>query len=385
MKTLAQQTFVKEVSAAHPFGAIINETDTNDGTPVVREVYNDHLVNHYKLLQKTGIVANGLEDNETNGYQIIEALEKLPNKLNDIEQILTKSGSVWSINLPIELLPNKYFFFAKATDDFVNGTSYTFEGTGLTSYPFTSMGFNASDEVLIILDTSGVRAFSLSFLNNLSDNIFTVMGSPIAFNDSNKMYYQKDGSLVSDVPSINNLENIIRVDLSDGTILVNDILISNGFVICFCFKPSTNLYFFRQFSLYDLSVSFAVSLVGTSFASTTNYFPYVYAKQGFIYVTNAMNSSNIDYSISKLAYNPSTAQLSLVSSIDLDSSFEKTSNTVIKNDLLYTLVLGILSSYNLSTGAKIVLGNYGVVNGNLFGYNGKIYFGSGEVAKAWNL
>ena len=106
MKTLSQQTFVKEVSAAHPFGAIINETDTNDGTPVVREVYNDHLVNHYKLLEKVGMTANGQEDSETNGYQIIEALEKLPNKLNDIEQILTKSGSVWSINLPIELLPN---------------------------------------------------------------------------------------------------------------------------------------------------------------------------------------------------------------------------------------------------------------------------------------
>ena len=114
MKTLAQQTFVKEVSANHPFGAIINETDTNDGTPVVREVYNDLLVNNYKLLQKVGITANNLEDNEVNGYQIIEALQKLPNKLNDIEQILTLSGTVWSIPLPIELLPNKYFFFAKA-------------------------------------------------------------------------------------------------------------------------------------------------------------------------------------------------------------------------------------------------------------------------------
>jgi len=385
MKTIEQLAIPKQVDANYPFGAIINETDTEDGTPVVREVYNDHLVNNYKLLEEVGLTPTGAEDNETTGYQILEAHKLLPNKLNDIEQILTLTGTVWSIPLPIELLPNKYFFIARATDAYASGGIYTFKGSGATVYPFSSSGFKASDEILIIIDTSGVRAYSLAFLDTISDDIFTVMGLPIAFNDSNKMYYQSDGNLVSDTPSINYLENIIRVDVSDGTVLVNDMLISNGHIICFCLIPSTNTYFFRHFALTDLSVSFTVTLAGTSFSNTSNFAPYVYAKQGIVYVTNSMNSSVNDYSITKLIYDSTAATLTLSSSLNLDVSFVKTSNSVVKNELLYTLVTGVLSSYSLTTGVKNVLGDYGSINGNLFGFNGKTYFSSGEVAKAWQL
>jgi len=385
MKTIEQLSIPKEVSSNFPFGAIINETDTTDGTPVVREVYNDHLVNNYKIIEEVGLEPNGLEDNETNGYQILEALKILPNKLNDIEQILTLTGTVWSIPLPIELLPNKYFFIARASEAYSNGGVYTFKGSGATSYPFSSSGFKASDEVLIIIDTSGVRAYSLSFLNSISDDVFTVMGLPIAFNDSNKMYYQSDGNLVSDTPSINYLENIIRVDVSDGTVLVNDMLISNGYVICFCLIPSTNTYFFRHFALTDLSVSFALTLVGTAFSNASNFTPYVYAKQGIVYVTNSMNSTANDYSITKLIYNPATAELTFSSSLDLDTDFVKTSNSVVKNELIYTLVTGVLKSYSLTTGVENVLGDYGSINGNLFGFNGKTYFSSGEVSRSWQL
>jgi hypothetical protein len=385
MRTIKNLAVPQNDDVKFPFSTILNETDTNDGTPVVEEIYGDVLTNLYKLLQVVGITPTGTQDSDTSQYQILEALKKLPNTLNDIEQILTLTGTVWSIPLPIELLPNKYFFVARASEAYSNGGIYTFEGSGATSYPFTSSGFKASDEVLIIIDQSGVRAYSLSFLESISDEIFTVMGLPIAFNDSNKMYYQSGGNLISDTPSINYLENIIRVDVSDGTVIVNDILISNGYVICFCLIPSTNVYFFRQFALTDLSVSAAVTLVGTTFGSTSNFSPYVYMKQGFVYITNSMNTSANDYSVSKLTYNAGTAQLTLASSLDLDVTFVKTSNAVVKNELLYTLVTGVLSSYSLTTGTKVLLGDYGSINGNLFGFNGKTYFSSGEVAKSWVL
>jgi len=383
MKTLAQQPFIKEVSSAHPFGAIINETDTNSGTPVVREVYNDHLVNHYKLLEKVGMTANGQEDSENNGYQIIEALEKLPNKLNDIEQILTKSGSVWSINLPIELLPNKYFFFAKAADLYQPGASYTFKGTGTTVLPFSSSGFKASDELLLILDTSGVKAYSLSVLDTVSDEIITPMGLPLAFNDSDKMYYQTDGNLISDTPSVNYLEQIIRANVSNSNVILNDIFIMNGYALCFCYIVATNNYFFRQFALSDLSVSVAVT--GITFGNTLNHSPYVYAKQGVIYVTNGANGTVNDYAINKYNYTGSTASMASVSSVNLDVAFVKTSNAVVVGDDLFTLVSGIFTKFNLNTGVKTDLGNYGGISGNIFGFNGKTYFGSGEVAKRWVL
>lgn len=385
MRTIKNLVVPQNDDAKFPFSTIKNETDTEEGTPVVEEIYGDVLTNLYKLLQATGIVPTGTQDSDTSQYQILEALKKLPNTLNDIEQILTLTGTVWSIPLPIELLPNKYFFLARATDAYSNGGTYTFKGSGATEYPFSSSGFKASDELLLIIDTSGVRAYSLAFLETVTDDVFTVMGLPIAFNDSNKMYYQSGGNMISDTPSINYLESIIRVDVSNGTVIVNDILISNGYVLCFCLIPASNTYFFRQFALTDLSVSFAVTLVGTSFANSSDFEPYVYAKQATVYVTNAMNSSANDYSITKLIYNVGAATLTLASSLNLDVTFEKTSNSVVKNELLYTLVTGVLSSYSLTTGTKTVLGDYGSINGNLFGFNGKTYFSSGEVAKAWTL
>jgi hypothetical protein len=385
MRTIKNLAVPQNSDAKFPFSTILNDTDTNDGTPVVEEIYGDVLTNIYKLLQTVGIVPTGTQDNDITQYQILEALQILPNLINGSEYVLTLAGSVWSIPLKIELLPDKYFFIARASEAYVNGASYTFKGSGVTSYPFSSAGFKASDELLVIIDQSGVRAYSLSFLETASENVFTPMGLPIAFNDSNKMYYQSDGNLVSDTPSINDLQSIIRVEVSNGTVLVNDMFISNGFVICFCLIPSTNTFFFRQFELIDLSESFAVSLVGTVFGNSSNFTPYVYAKQGAFYITNSMNTSANDYAVTKLSYNPGTAQMTFVSSVNLDASFVKTSNSAVKLEKLYTLITGVLTSYDLGSGTKVVLGNYGSINGNLFGFNGNVYFGSGEVAKIWNL
>jgi hypothetical protein len=385
MRTIKNLAVPQNSDPKFPFSTIQNEDDTLDGTPVVEEIYGDILTNNYKLLQTVGLTPTGTQDNDDTQYQILEALQILPNKLNDLEQILSLTGSVWSIPLNVDILPNKYFLIARASESYSNGGIYTFEGTGTVSYPFSSNGFNASDELLIILDQSGVRAYPLTFLLSASEQVSTVMGLPLSFNDSNKMYYQSDGNLISDLPSINYLEQIIRVDVSNGTVLVNDMFISNGYVICFCFIPATNNYFFRQFDLVDMSESFAVALSGTSFSSASNFLPYVFAKQGALYVTNGMNSTANDYTITKLLYNATSATLTFVSTVNINNTFVKTSNAVVKNEILYTLITGVLSSYNLADGTKTVLGDYGSINGNLFGFNGNIYFGSGEIAKIWQL
>lgn len=381
MKTIAQLSIPKEVSSNFPFGAIINETDTEDGTPVIREIYNDILVNIYKLLETVVITPTGDEDNETAGYQILEALKLLPNVLNDIEQILSLSLTVWSVPFNLDFLPNKYFFVARASEDYVAGPSYTFKGITDTEYSFTSSGFKSGDELLVIIDTSGVRAYSLSFLSNAASEVFTVMGLPLAFNDTAKMWYQENGQLLSDVPSVDYLESIIRVDLSDGTIILNDILVMNGYVLCFCLVPASNTYFFRQFILSNLTVSAPVAIVGTSFSNVSDFSPYVYAQQGIVYVTNSMNTTANDYSISRLNFTPGT--LTFASTTNLDASFVKTSNAVIKSGLLYTMISGVLESYNLSSGLKASLGIYSGVVGQLFGFNGQVYFSAGQVAKKW--
>ena len=383
MRTIKQLAIPQNTDAKFPFSTIQNETDVLDGTPVVEEIYGDVLTNIYKLLQVVGLTATGTQDSDTSQYQILEALKKLPNSLNDIEQVLSLTATTWSIPLNLDYLPNKYFFIARASENYVAGTSYTFKGSTATEYPFTSTGFKASDELLIIIDSSNVRAYSLSILSDAPAEVFSVMGTPIAFNDSNKMWYQESGQLLSDVPSVDYLESIIRVDLADGTIILNDIFVLNGYVLCYCLIPATNVYFFRQFILTDLSVSIAVSLVGASFSSASDFVPYAYAQQGFVYVTNDMNSSTDDFSISKFTYAPAGGTLTFVSTTDMDGDFVKTTNAVIKSGLLYTMISGELNSFNLTSGVKASLGLYSGVAGQIFGFNGQVYFNSGEVCKKW--
>jgi len=383
MRTIKQLAIPQNSDAKFPFSTIQNETDVLDGTPVVEEIYGDVLTNLYKLLQVVGLTATGTQDSDITQYQLLEALKKLPNVLNDVEQVLTLTATTWSIPLDLDYLPNKYVFVARASEVYVAGITYAFKGSSATEYPFTSYGFKSGDELLVVIDSSTVRAYSLSALGVSAPEIFAVMGTPLAFNDSNKIWYQESGQLISDVPSVDYLEAIIRVDLSDGTVLLNDILVLNGYVLCFCIIPATNVYFFRQFVLTDLSASTAVTLVGASFSSASDFMPYVYAEQGIVYITNDMNSTADDFSISKLNYAPVAGTLTFVSTTDMDVSFVKTSNSVIKTGLLYTMISGALNSFNLTSGVKIALGNYSGVAGQVFGFNGQVYFSSGEVAKRW--
>lgn len=383
MRTIKNLAVPQNSDAKFPFSTIQNETDTEDGTPVVEEIYGDVLTNVYKLLQRVGITPTGTQDNDVTQYQILEALTKLPNVLNDVEQILTLSTTVWSAPLNLDLLPNKYFFFARATEAYSTGTSYTFKGTSATEYGFTSAGFKSGDELLVIIDSSNVRAYSLSVLEGVAEEVFSVMGIPVAFNDTDKMYYQESGQLMTDTPSVDYLENIIRINVSDGTVILNDVLVLNGYVLCFCLIPGTNTYFFRQFNLSNLTVSTAVTLVGTAFSNASDFAPYVYAQTGTLYVTNSMNTTANNYSVTKLTYNPAGGTLTFVSTIALDNAFVKTSNAVVKSGLLYTMISGVLKSFNLTSGAKIELGNYSGIAGQLISFNGQVYFSSGEVCRKW--
>lgn len=384
MRTIKDLAVPQNSDSKFPFSTIQNETELLEGTPVVEEIYGDILTNLYKVMQIAGVEPTGNQDSDDTQYQLLEALQKLPNLLNDIEQILSLASTVWSVPFVLEFLPNKYFFVARASEDYVAGTSYTFKGSGVAEYNFVSSGFKSGDELLVIIDTSQVRAYSLTALSSsAATEVFSVMGTPVAFNDTNKIWYQESGQLLSDSPSADYLENIIRVDLSDGTVILNDILILNGYALCFCLIPATNDYFFRQFILTDLSVSLPVTISGASFDNSNDYSPYVYAESGIIYVTNQMNNVADDFTISKLTYNPGAGTLTFVSNTDLDSSFVKTTNAAIKTGLLYTMVSGVLESYNLTSGVKSTLGTFFGVVGQILGLNGQIYFNSGEVCKRW--
>lgn len=150
------------VNSQYPNGAIIDETNSVQGTAVIGEIYNDILVNAYKILAAAGIDTNGIADNEDNGYQLLIALQKLTNVLNDIEQPISLASLIWSVPIAIDLLPSKYFLICKAVGTYNPAATYTFKGTGALSYSFTSpTGFIDGDELIVIINSAGVKAYGL--------------------------------------------------------------------------------------------------------------------------------------------------------------------------------------------------------------------------------
>lgn len=386
MKVLGNLPIVKDVSSNYPFdGNIQNETDTQDGTPVVREIYGDILMNIYKLLELVGINPTNTEDNDTTQYQVIEALKQLPNSLNDIEQVLTLTGGVWSLPFNIDFLPNKYVCFARPTDSYVSGSVYTFKGVTGTEYAFTSQtGFNSSDELIIVIDNSTVRAYSLTLLNQLRES-FTVMGQPLSFNDSATMYYQEGGNILSDFPSIGYLENVIRVLASDGALIVNDIFVLKGKILCVVYDPTAITYKFYSFNLNDFASASIVTVIGGSISIGGDFTPYFYCDGTSILITNKGGSNVNDYEIESYLFDEVANSLNYFSLTSLEIGFSKTTNAVINSGNLYTLIGGSFKSYSLSGGLVVDIANYNGVIGNIFKFNNDVYFSSGEVAKKWTL
>lgn len=386
MKVLGNLPVVKDTNSKYPFdGAIQNETDTVDGTPVVREIYNDILMNLYKLLEITNVNPTNEEDSNDTQYQIIDALKKLANNYNDIEQVLTLSGSEWKVPLELGILPNKYVFFARPTEDYVSGTVYTFKGSDAPSYSLTSQtGFNSGDEVLVIIDSSTVRVYSLTRINQLTE-VFTVFGQPIAFNDSTTMYYQEGGNILTDAPSIGYLENVIRVNSGDGTLIVNDIFVLKGKAVCVVFDPTNTTYLFYSFNLNDFNNTVKINFLSYPVAIGVDNNPYFYSNGEGFYITNDAGNSNNDSELTYYSFDENALTLSYVASFALDISFQKTTNAVIKNNDLFTLIAGTFNKFSLTGSTVTNIAVYNGVIGNLFAYAGGYYYTSGEVAKKWEL
>lgn len=387
MRIINQFSFPKWINAKFPFGStILNETDTNDGTPVVEEVYGDILMNVYKILQLTGIIPTGDQDNNTTQFQVVEAIQKLPNVINDVEHSMILSGSVWSVQLRLEFLPNKFVFFARATENFVPGTSYTFVGNDplvVTGYPISCPGgFNATDELMVVLDQSTVRIYPLTSLNSGTDKFIPIaLGTPLPFNNSKFLYYLNNGKLCYELPRVYSVENTLKTFIGDSSVIILQAFVLKGKLLCFITNSDEN-YRFYQFDLLDFDNP---ELVNYEIEDAVDYVPYCYTDGTSVFITNDANTSADDFILRKLNYDESTPQMTDVSSITLQNTFYKTTNTVMKPNEIITLVSGNLNSFNLSDGTKTNLGSYDMAIGNLFFFKTNFYFGIDEVATTWTL
>ncbi len=374
-------------SSKFPDSTIVNETDTQPGTPVIREIYGDLLTNFYKILRMAGITANGIEDNELNGYQILAALQKLPNILNDVEQQLSLSGSVFSVGIDISSLPNKYFLFVRTAEASPPSGTFTFKGSLASPvYNFTPMmPFNSGDELLLIIDTATVRAYNLSDPDSQSADVFAPFGTPLAFNDGSKVYYQSEGVIFSDLPELYDLQAAIRTTAGDGTLVVYEMLLLQGYVLCLVFAPGTQTYTFWRFAISNLTAPLTVSVTGASLPTGVDHRPFIYTDGNVLFITNGSGNNANDYNLNSFNVNMSAGTLVFTGSINIDTGFEKTTNAVIVGNKLYTFIGGALKQYNLAGGAVAFINSFPGYLGVIFGLNGKVYYSSGDAAKKWTL
>jgi hypothetical protein len=388
MRTLKGQNLVHDNNyVKFPDGAIQNEIEgTQEGTPVVREVYNDFLMNVYAYMRQRGIVPNEIEDSANNGYQFINALKRNVNDLNDTEKILNIDGSTWNINIDFSLVPTKYFLFARAAEDYNAGVA-NIKGTGPTLYPFSSTGFKTGDELLIILDQANVRSYNLSNGGGGSSQggTFATFGTPVQYlENSNKIWYEKNGHLYSDFPENYNLKEVISAFYSD-TAEVKSIGFHEGRVICLAYL--INNLEIKVCSIDPVDVSGIIDLPSIDHplnGGIDDYNVHMYMDQEFIYLTNDASSSINDNLLACYKLDLANNQLDFQANYTLSNTFVKTNNAVAYAGGIVTFYEDELIAFYLN-GSVSNLGNFPNFAGNLFRIATDVYYTDGSNAVKWTI
>ena len=391
MRTIGNLPIPKTLNSKYPFsGAIRNETLTEQGTPVIKEIYNDPLMNLYQLLKMTGINPTETEDNDLTQYQIIQALEKFANKLNDLQQIMTIDATDINVNFNFDLLPEDYVFIGKLTENILASESYTLRGLGTNSYSITSsVDILASNLVLVVINSSGSSITSLNQLNALNDSLINCsFSSPLSFNNSNKMYYFSAGRIITDEPKSYDLQNIIQVAESNLNLSLIDAVFHKNKMICFCFDTAALSYRLFCFDPNNMS-TFESEITIPSLSGVDNQ-PYIFCDEDFVYFTNSNSNLNIstdETEIGKFRFIPESFELDPVTDFNLHPDFEKTTNIFVNKDdqYFYTFISGNLWRYERLTATKTFLGFFNTLDGQVFRFNNKTYYTNGSVAVKWNL
>lgn len=166
MRNKATLPNIDNSNPAFLLGRIKDNTGANDGTPVNEFVYGDIHQFIAKLITLAGIIPNDLPDNETNGYQILEALFAFSNKNNHIQNISSVTG-VLNVSAKIGLMNVNESLICKASVDL--GAETQIKGTDNVTYSLTSIGtFKIDEYVRLIKTNTGVTLVRLVDLVNLN-------------------------------------------------------------------------------------------------------------------------------------------------------------------------------------------------------------------------
>jgi len=387
MRTIKGQNFPQDGNdLIFPDGQIRNETPTDTGTPVVRELYGDIIVNIYKILRYAGIQPNELEDSEVSGYQLLNALKKFANELNDIQQVLTVHALNITALFNFDHLPDNYVFIGKITEDVLPGLNYTIKGSGDDEFPLVSpVIIQASSLVLVTLNEAGCSIAQLNQVSTLADKYLgTPFGTPLSSNSSNKMLYYADGVLFDDNPKSYLIKNRIQTYSSNLNLEICQVIFHRKHLICLTIDTVTFEYKIYCFEQGDFNTVVGESNIAVD--NSVNNFPYMYSDSSFVYFSNStdeLNGSNDDFSFGKFLFNIGTLAMQYAGGFGVENSFQKTTNAFISEDMIYTFISGELNSYKFGTDNVEFLGLFNTIDGVVFKFNGSTYYSNGEIAAKW--
>lgn len=151
---------IQAPSGDYPNGRIRDNDGTNNGTPVNEFIYGDIHENIAKLMRRYSISYNNLPDNESNGYQFIEALRALPSK-ND--KLFSASGASVNVLIPVKvsnLEVNEIFVAIAQTSS--QGKTTALGTLDNSTKPLNVIGnFASGDYVLFVNTSSNITAFTI--------------------------------------------------------------------------------------------------------------------------------------------------------------------------------------------------------------------------------
>lgn len=147
----------------YPSGRIKDNSGIGDGTAVNERTKGDLHQFFEKLMLLAGIAPNNLPDNETNGYQLIDAMIALASK-NDYIQQLNTSGGVLQIPIKVSLMEDGESLVCKASADKTSETTIKGSDNSVTAVTFFG-NFKANEYVRFIKTVLGVT------LIRIGDNV----------------------------------------------------------------------------------------------------------------------------------------------------------------------------------------------------------------------
>lgn len=381
MRNLKDQNLVHDNNyALFPFGAIINEDTDQEGTPVVREVYNDLLMNIYAFLNDRGVIFNNQEDNEQNGYQLIEALRKNINVLNDTEKILNLNNNIWEIDLDFNFLPDKYFVFARASENYSSNVKNIFGASGgRVEYSFESTGFKSGDELLLIIDKSKVRAYNVSDKQtdvSKGPSGIAVFGTPLRYISSlQTIWYEEKGRVFTNQPKSFTLENMIRTKEGNQQLQLLETFEIDSKFVSLILNPANNEIFFYVFYYSGYLSLFKLEFVGNIVNNNNgiDFNVHIYFDGSYLYISNRTNSSNEDNVLDRYLLDLVNNQLIYENTITLHNLFVKTTSSIADEVGITNYINGKLWRYEYS-GTISVLGEEIMLNGSIFRSKDNFYY-----------